>query len=185
MKQNDVKCTSEVIYHLQSYFNHSKLLIYSELEKLVLFLGERKDLKLDDVELCLSASSNDYVTLDNLCFAIANKDMASFIKISDTLILQENFSPIALIRIISNYFLRLENVLLSIQSGMSEQAAIDQLSPPLFFKQLQNFKLHLKNFQLLELRRILERLIRLEVICKKTEYGDVDRCYPCGQTILC
>ncbi|MDG7052509.1 MAG: DNA polymerase III subunit delta [Wolbachia endosymbiont of Alcedoecus sp.] len=169
LKQNDIKYTSEVIYHLQSYFNHSKLPIYSELEKLVLYLGERKDLKSADIELCLSTSSNDYVTLDNLCSAIANKDMASFIKISDILILQENFSPIALIRIISNYFLRLENVLLLIQSGMSEQAAIDQLSPPLFFKQLQSFKLHLKNVQLLELRRILERLIRLEVICKKTD----------------
>ncbi|NUX00986.1 DNA polymerase III subunit delta [Wolbachia endosymbiont of Madathamugadia hiepei] len=169
LKQNDIKYTNEVIYHLQSYFNHSKLPIYSELEKLVLYLGERKDLKPADIELCLSASNNDYVTLDNLCSAIANKDMANFIKISDTLILQENFSPIALIRIISNYFLRLENVLLLIQSGMSEQAAIDQLSPPLFFKQLQSFKLHLKNFQLLELRRILERLIRLEVICKRTD----------------
>ncbi|MGL9688608.1 MAG: DNA polymerase III subunit delta [Wolbachia sp.] len=169
LKQNDIKYINKVIYHLQSYFNHSKLPIYSELEKLVLYLGERKDLKPADIELCLSASSNDYVTLDNLCSAIANKDMANFIKISDTLILQENFSPIALIRIISNYFLHLENVLLSIRSGMSEQAAIDQLSPPLFFKQLQSFKLHLKNFQLLELRRILERLIRLEVICKKTD----------------
>ncbi|MGL9733063.1 MAG: DNA polymerase III subunit delta [Wolbachia sp.] len=169
LKQNNIKYTNKIIYHLQSYFNRSKLPIYSELEKLVLYLGERKDLKSTDIELCLSASSNDYVTLDNLCSAIANKDMANFIKISDVLILQENFSPIALIRIISNYFLRLENVLLLIRSGMSEQAAIDQLSPPLFFKQLQSFKLHLKNFQLLELKRILERLIRLEFICKKTD----------------
>ncbi|MDR2831997.1 MAG: DNA polymerase III subunit delta [Rickettsiales bacterium] len=169
LKQNDVKYTNEVIYHLQSYFNHSKLPICSELEKLVLYLGERKDLKLTDIELCFSTSGNDYVTLDNLCSAIASKDVAHFIRMSDTLMLQENFSPIALIRIISNYFLRLENVLLSMQGGMNEQAAINQLSPPLFFKQLQSFKSHLKNFQLSELKEILEKLISLEVTCKKTD----------------
>ncbi|WP_395463523.1 DNA polymerase III subunit delta [Wolbachia endosymbiont of Cantharis cryptica] len=169
LKQNDIKYTNEIIYHLQSYFNHSKLPIYSELEKLVLYLGERKGLEPADIELCFSTFGNDYVTLDNLCSAIANKDMARFIKISDTLILQENFSPIALIRIISNYFLRLENVLLSIQGGMNEQAAIDQLNPPLFFKQLQSFKSHLKIFQLSELKKILEKLISLEVTCKKTD----------------
>ncbi|MDM8335788.1 DNA polymerase III subunit delta [Wolbachia pipientis] len=169
LKQNDIKYTNEIVYRLQSYFNHSKLPIHSELEKLVLYLGKRKDFKPADIELCLSTSSNDYVTLDSLCSAIASKDMARFIKISDTLILQENFSPIALIRIISNYFLRLENVLLLMKNGMSEQAAINQLNPPLFFKQLQSFKSHLKNFQLSELKQILEILINLEVTCKKTD----------------
>ncbi|WP_353271733.1 DNA polymerase III subunit delta [Wolbachia endosymbiont (group A) of Nomada goodeniana] len=169
LKQNDIKCTNEIIYHLQSYFNHSKLPICSELEKLVLYLGERKDLKLTDIELCFSTSGNDYATLDDLCSAIASKDMLRFIRISDALISQENFSPIALIRIISNYFLRLETVLLSVQGGMSEQAAIDQLSPPLFFKQLQSFKSHLKSLQLSELKKILEKLISLEVTCKKTD----------------
>ncbi|APR98931.1 DNA polymerase III subunit delta [Wolbachia endosymbiont of Folsomia candida] len=168
LKQSDVKYTNEAIYHLQSYFNHNKLHIYSELEKLVLYLGERKDLKLVDVESCFSTSGNNYATLDNLCSAIASKDIAHFIKISDTLIEQENFSPIALIRIISNYFLRLENVLLLMQGGAKEQDAIDQLSPPLFFKQLQSFKSHLKNFQLSELKKILEHLINLEITCKKT-----------------
>ncbi|NUY39516.1 DNA polymerase III subunit delta [Wolbachia endosymbiont of Litomosoides brasiliensis] len=169
LKQNNIKYKNEVICYLQSYFNYSKMPIHSELEKLVLYLGERKDLKPADIELCLSTSSNDYVTLDNLCSAIANKDMANFIKISDALMLQENFSPIGLIRIISNYFLRLENVLLSIQGGMNEQAAIDQLNPPLFFKQLQSFKSHLKVFQLSELKKILEGLMNLEVACRKTD----------------
>ncbi|QOD38101.1 DNA polymerase III subunit delta [Candidatus Wolbachia massiliensis] len=189
LKQNDIKYTNEIVYYLQSYFNHSKLPIYSELEKLCLYLGERRDLKLTDIELCFSTSGNDYATLDNLCSAIANKDMAHFIRVSDTLILQENFSPIALIRIISNYFLRLESVLLLIKGGMNEQAAIDQLSPPLFFKQLQSFKSHLKSFQLSELKKILEKLISLEVACKKTDLDHkmifqqtvchITKSYPC------
>ncbi|QKX02974.1 DNA polymerase III subunit delta [Wolbachia endosymbiont of Litomosoides sigmodontis] len=169
LKQNNIKYKNEIIYYLQSYFNYTSMSIYSELEKLILYLGERKDLKPADIELCLSTSSNDYVTLDNLCSAIASKDVANFIKISDALILQKNFSPIGLIRIMSNYFLRLENVLLLIQGGMNEQAAINQLNPPLFFKQLQSFKSHLKIFQLSELKKILESLIGVEVACKKTD----------------
>ncbi|QKX02305.1 DNA polymerase III subunit delta [Wolbachia endosymbiont of Dirofilaria (Dirofilaria) immitis] len=169
LDRNGIKYTNEVIYHLQSYLNCSKLSIYSELEKLVLYLGKRKDLDYTDIELCLSTSSNDYVTLDSLCSAIVNKDMERFIKVSDILILQENFSPIALIRIILNYFLHLENVLLLIQGGMSEQTAIDQLSPPMFFKQLKSFKSHLKVFQLSDLKKVIEELISLEITCKTAD----------------
>lgn len=169
LKQNDIKYTNELIYHLQSYFNHSKVSIYPELEKLVLYLGNRKDLKLTDIESCFSISGNNYATLDSLCSAIANKDVNNFIRISDILIFHENFSSIALIRIISNYCLRLETVLLLKQSGIGEQEAIDQLNPPLFFKQLQNFKSHLTKLRLSELTKILESLINLEIICKKTD----------------
>ncbi|WFW29487.1 MAG: hypothetical protein LJI21_01680 [Wolbachia endosymbiont of Menacanthus eurysternus] len=52
LEQNKIKCTNEIIYHLQSYFNHSKLSMYSELKKLVLYLGKRKNLKSSDIELC-------------------------------------------------------------------------------------------------------------------------------------
>ncbi|WFW29488.1 MAG: hypothetical protein LJI21_01685 [Wolbachia endosymbiont of Menacanthus eurysternus] len=93
--------------------------------------------------------------------------MVNFIKISDILISQENFSPIALIRVMSNYFLCLEKILLLIQSGISEHIAISQLDTPLLFKQLQNFKLHLKTFQLSKLKKILRTLIKLEIFCKK------------------
>ncbi|QKX01043.1 DNA polymerase III subunit delta [Wolbachia endosymbiont of Dipetalonema caudispina] len=169
LKQNGIRFTNKIICYLQSYFNDSKLPIYSELEKLILYLGERKDLKLIDVKLCLSTSNNVYITLDKLYSAVANKDIIQFIKISDILILQENFSPIALIRIILNYFLYLENVSLLIQGGMNEQTAINWLHPPLFFKYLQDFKCHLKNFQLPELKKIIEKLINLEIVCKTTD----------------
>ena len=169
LKQNNVEYTSEIISYLQPYFNHNKLPIRSELEKLALYLGKKKNIDLADVELCFSTSgSNNYATLDNLCSAIVRKDMASFIKISDTLISQENFSPIALIRIMSNYFLRLESVLCAVQNGVNEQDAIDELRPPLFFKQLQSFKSHLKGSKLSELRKVLNGLTNLEVTCKKT-----------------
>ncbi|MDG7055957.1 MAG: DNA polymerase III subunit delta [Wolbachia endosymbiont of Meromenopon meropis] len=169
LKQNNVQYTSEAIYHLQYYFNHSKLFICSELKKLLLYLGERKNLNSSDVKLCFPIFNKDYVTLDNLCSAIVEKNTVDFIKISDILISQDNFSSIALIRIMLNYFLRIENALLLIQSGISEQAAINQVNPPLFFKQLQNFKFHLRSFQLIEVKSILERLIRLEILCKKTD----------------
>lgn len=167
LKQNGIKYTNELINCLHSYFNKSKIPVYPELEKLVLYIGKRKDLKLEDIESCFLTSGHDYVTLDNLCSTIANKDVASFIKFSNTLISQDNFSPIALIRIISNYFFRLESVLLLINSGMSEQSAIDNLNPPLFFKQLQYFKDHLKIFYPSELRKILTDLLNLEITCKK------------------
>ncbi|WCR53699.1 MAG: hypothetical protein PG981_000721 [Wolbachia endosymbiont of Ctenocephalides orientis wCori] len=168
-KQNNIEYANEIIRYLQSYFNHNKLPIRSELEKLVLYLGERKNLSLADIELCFSTfGGNYYVTLDNLCSAIANKDIARFIEISNTLISQENFSPIALIRIMLNYFFRLENVLFAIQDGVNEQDAIDGLLPPLFFTQLQNFKSHLRSLKLSELRKVLDSLINLEVMCKKT-----------------
>uniref|UniRef100_A0A8R1TVR2 Uncharacterized protein n=1 Tax=Onchocerca volvulus TaxID=6282 RepID=A0A8R1TVR2_ONCVO len=48
---------------MTSVMRNSNLPIYSKLEKLVLYLRERKDIKPADIELCLSTSSNGYVTL--------------------------------------------------------------------------------------------------------------------------
>ncbi|OEY86374.1 DNA polymerase III subunit delta [Wolbachia pipientis] len=167
LEQNCVKYTKDSVYHLQYYFNNSKAPIRTELEKLLLYIGERKELNHIDVKECFSGSGNSHAVLDNLCAAVANKDIVNFIRVSDTLINNENFSSIAIIRMLSNYFLQLEAVLLLIDSGMSALNAIDQLNPPLFFKQLQNFKSHLKSLSLSELKVILECLVNLEIICKK------------------
>ncbi len=167
LEQNCVTYTKDLIDHLQHYFNNSKAPICAELEKLLLYLGTKKELNLADITECFSTLGNSYTTLDNLCTAVANKDMASFIKISDVLINNENFSPVAIIRILSNYFLRLQTVLSLIDNGMDEHNAINQLKPPLFFKQLQNFKCHLKSLSYSELETILECLINSEITCKK------------------
>ncbi|MDN5247928.1 MAG: DNA polymerase III subunit delta [Wolbachia endosymbiont of Tyrophagus putrescentiae] len=168
LARNGILYTRELVVHLQDYFNHSRAPIYPELEKLVLYLGKKQDLKLEDIEICFSTSGNTYTTLDSLCSAVARKDISNFIKTSDILLSYESFQPIALIRIISNYFLRLQNVLFSTRSGISQHDAINQLNPPIFFKQLQSFKSDLQATSLQELKKILITLMNLEIMCKKT-----------------
>ncbi|MBV0899491.1 MAG: DNA polymerase III subunit delta [Wolbachia endosymbiont of Fragariocoptes setiger] len=166
LKQNGINCTNEMIQYLKSHFENNKVSIHLEFEKLSLYLGKRKDITFDDIESCLSSSNSNYTTLDSLCSAVINKNIDQFMRISDMMISYENFSPIGLIRVISNYFLKLESVLMSIHHGMDEQEAINQLNPALFFKQLQNFKSHLKKLSLCEVRKTLKKLINCEVACK-------------------
>ncbi|WP_333023066.1 DNA polymerase III subunit delta [Wolbachia endosymbiont of Pentidionis agamae] len=170
LRESNVHFTSEAMNYLQSYFNNNRASIYSELEKLILYLGEKKNIELSDIDAFLYGDTNwSYKTLDDLCCAVAVKDVINFIKVSDVLILYENFSPIALIRILSNYFLLLLNVMLSMQDGVSRDAAINQLNPPIFFRQLQNFKNHLDKLKTSEVQVILSNLINLEVACKSND----------------
>ena len=172
LKQNGINYTNEMIQYLNSYFENNKVSVHLELEKLSLYLGQRKNITFDDIESCLLTSNSNYTTLDNLCAAVINKNIDQFMRISDTLISYENFQPIGLIRIISNYFLKLESVLMLMYHGMNEQDAINQLSPTLFFKQLQNFKSNLKKLSLCEVRKTLRKLIDCEITCKTIDLNN-------------
>ncbi|XGA08187.1 MAG: DNA polymerase III subunit delta [Wolbachia endosymbiont of Xenopsylla cheopis] len=167
LKQNNIKYTDEAIAELRHYLSNS-FSFYLELEKLTTYLGDKKHIELGDVEKCFGSKTYD-VAVDDLCSAIVQKNINDFIKYSNVLVAYSNFSSIALLRIISRYFMRLSTVLNAIKSGIDEQEAIKMLDPPLFFKQLPIFKKHVQDIDHLRVKAILQGLLELEIISKQTD----------------
>ncbi|WP_339047220.1 DNA polymerase III subunit delta [Candidatus Mesenet endosymbiont of Phosphuga atrata] len=167
LKQNNISYTDETIAELQRCLSNS-FSFYLELEKLITYLGDKKHVKISDIKKCFGSKTYD-VAVDDLCSAIVEKNINDFIKYSNILMAYGNFSSIALLRIISRYFMRLSTVLNAIKSGIDEQEAIKMLDPPLFFKQLPVFKKHVRNIDHLRVKVILQGLLELEIISKQTD----------------
>ncbi len=161
--QNGYKASYEIIDLLAHKFSGNRLIVISELEKLFTYKGENKQVTLNDIEE--SISENIELSLDNLCQEFAslnNQGLDNYLNKA----FKENISPITIIRTLINYFLKLYLVQVKINNGTPEKIAIDNLKPPIFFKNIPIFKNHLTIWNLDKLSEILLSLQKLEASCK-------------------
>jgi len=155
----------DAIAHLTNSFAGDRLVIESEVSKLITYMGDNKNITLDDVKNCVGDNAES--SLDVLCMAVASRDLAQIEKNLNR-ILVEGIGAIAPIRSIMRYFFRLQQVRAAINDGMNEQMAIANLRPPIFFKQVDIFKSHLKIWNTGAIENMLVALVKLEAECKQT-----------------
>jgi DNA polymerase III subunit delta len=158
-------CDGDAMIYLANSFAGDRLVVASEVEKLMTYMGDNKKITLADVRQCIG--DNVESSLDDLCLAVASRDL---VKIEKNLnrILSEGMGAIAPIRSIMRYFFRLQQVRSAMENGTNEQQAIATLRPPIFFKQVDIFKGHLRIWNNKAIDNMLDALLGLEVECKKT-----------------
>lgn len=156
---------NDAIVYLATSFAGDRLVIISEIEKLITFMGSDKKITIDAVKECIGDNAES--SLDELCMAVAARDLA---KIEQNLnrILVEGMGAIAPLRMILRYFFRMQQVRSHIASGMMEYEAIATLRPPIFFKQMDAFKKHLQIWNSAAIDNMILALVNLEADCKKT-----------------
>lgn len=154
---------SDAINYLTKSFSGDRLVILSELEKLITYMGDDKKITMASVKDCVG--DNVESSLDELCMAVAYRDLEQIEKNLNR-ILVEGVGAIAPIRIILRYFFRLQQVRAEIASGINNQQAIANLRPPIFFKQIDTFKSHLQIWNEKAIDNMIEALVKLEGECK-------------------
>lgn len=165
-RNNKISYTSEVIPVLMNYITiGDRLLIINEIEKICLYFYEKKQISIDDLHQYLEQQSD--VTFDKLCYKISLKqknDIESYLlKLQN-----EGHNAVALIRMISRHFFRIYQAKhLIIQQNKTEQQAMESLSPPVFFKQVNDFSRSLKLWNIQDLQNFLEKLTYAELEVKK------------------
>ncbi|QXK93959.1 DNA polymerase III subunit delta [Neoehrlichia mikurensis] len=163
---NKIECNHNVIQYMLAHFYNNESATLQELEKLLLYIGHKKTLVIEDIKKSLSTES--HLALDHLYIAIIEKNITAFIKTTDIL-LQNKFTPIALIRIITKYFMQLEYLSRQIQSGKTIKQAIQETHPPIFFKLVPTIKKHLTIIKYQKILDILAKLLKIEIQCKKSD----------------
>jgi len=161
--KNQIKSSSQVVDLLFEKLGKNRQIIILEIEKIVVFLGEEKNLTIQTVEALtcgeLEISANEFVTN----FAAQKFDMALM---QAQRLLNEGFEAITLIRFLSNYLQKIYAAKLDIESRKLdfEEAVSKQ---KLFFKVENEFRKHLKLFSLESVSKILLLLEKLEIEIKK------------------
>ena len=98
--------------------------IYSELEKLITYVGERQFITEEDVINCFTG--NNKSNYDDIYFAFADKNTERFI-----LLLEQQLDPFLIVRSLSQYLIRLQQVLST--PIENREGLIKNLKPPVFF----------------------------------------------------
>ncbi len=145
-----------------------RMVVLSEIEKLCLFLGDKKYVSLDDAKSVIGETTQSH--LDDICNAIA---MGNHGHLEHHLrkALSQGIMPIVILRSVGRFFSRIQLTHGLILKGNTPENALKQLRPPVFFKQLPLFKQFLNKFSSTHMSRlwpIIDELYHAELECKKT-----------------
>lgn len=164
--KKQITCESGLINLLLNYIAiGDRDLVLNEIEKILLFLGDKKHIVASDLKEFLDLQGE--VSFDKLCYQISLKQMTGTENIYNKLE-HEGHNLVSIVRMVMRHFNRLYQVKHLIGQGKTEQQALDSLTPPLFFKQVNNFSHSLKLWTEVQLVDFLKRLNQVELAAKQT-----------------
>ncbi len=159
LREKQITANRECIQFLSANLGNDRSVTYQEIEKIDLYLGDCRTLSIDDAKLLVG--SNDNLSLDEFYQAICSGRFPLIFSLLQKL-QAEGMNEIALIRSFTRHMERLKSCLLAMQSGISADAAMGQLRPPVFYKYKQPFRQHLSRLSLSQVTYVLACLLEAE-----------------------
>jgi DNA polymerase-3 subunit delta len=136
-----------------------------ELEKLVTYMGERKNIVSEDVLEIIGDSSS--FNTDDVCYFTASGDVLKSQKTFEKLI-NEGVEPISIIRSMAYHFNKILQCKGTMEKGESLDSAVKKLTPKIIFYRESNFKKQVSIWPKDKLFGALELLYKCERDCKTT-----------------
>ncbi|QGR02961.1 DNA polymerase III subunit delta [Ehrlichia ruminantium] len=164
--ENKIQFNNEILQYLCHALSKNPHALQSELEKLILYMGNDKNLTIQNIQAGL-LTELDPIS-DDLYISIVERNIENFTKFSDIL-LKNKFTPILLIRVLLRYFLRLEYIIRTVKTGLSIDQVLKFIQPPVFFKLVPTIKRHVTNISHYEVSDIIQKLLEIEIQCKKSD----------------
>jgi len=169
--ENKLQYDNNLLNRLKVIMPANRLLIEHELEKLAIYCAYKK-ITSEAIEEFFSDYSQES-SLEALSAAFFKNNKKNFL-LEMSNILEKNYSSILIIRSLQNYVTRLKQVKELMKKAISLPEALSSLTPPLFFKDKDNFLEILKTKSLEELNNILYNLLLTESSIKKDTMHNKD-----------
>ena len=156
MNNEGVKVSEYLIDLLSDNLSNQRLEIKSELEKIIILHKSAPDNKSPQISISFLSES-----LDNddtkFIFSLVSKKKKGFVK-NYNKFTDYGSNNIRLITYLLEHFFRLLVVRIKISEGIDISSAIKQLRPPIFFKNLPEFKKQINMFSTSELKMVIKKL---------------------------
>jgi DNA polymerase-3 subunit delta len=164
LRDNNVSFDAQTAPFLSSQLVGDRLQARRQLEKLITYLGPQKSTLTSDI---VRDAIPDLAqqTLDDVVYAAFDAQFAPLFRALDMLF-GESVSFMLILRSIQNHARRLEQVHMAMAGGVPFEQASKSLSPPLFFKLEQRFKIQLRTWPEQRLRALQSELMMLEADLK-------------------
>lgn len=164
--KENITIEREVIDFLCATLGNDRAVTRSELEKIVTFAGKEKTLALADAQALVDYNRD--TELDDIVFAAADKHIAGLDKMLSVHI-REGAAPVAYLRALSRYFMRLYYIKSQTAAGYDIETVIANLKPKVFYKHVPLVTKHARNWSLDNIVRALKLLAAAELSTKTTD----------------
>ena len=162
-KKEGISISRDISLLITKRLGNERHIIKSELEKIILYLKDKKEFKAEDILKCLS--QNEDFGFDDLNYNLCDGNVVKLDKIINQLYL-EGINPIALLRSAGKHFQKILFVNQKIDSGMNLNESLSQLKPPIFFLYINKFKNQVKKWRTILCYKAIERIMETEELCK-------------------
>ena len=156
---------NEALQLLCSRLSNDRKSNIGEIEKLMTYMGTRRNITNDDVFRVIS--DNSASSCDDVCyFAALGQTMQALAAYQK--LLSEGSEPVSIIRNMTYHFMRLLSVVAQAEKGDSLDSAMNKLYPPIIFFRKNSFKTQVSYWKKERLLGVLDLLYRAERDCKTT-----------------
>jgi DNA polymerase-3 subunit delta len=145
------------------------MLARGEVDKLLLYMGDRRTIEAADVEAAIVDTAT--LDMDDALRAAMDGNFARLDRCLDRLA-GEGVGGIAILRVTQLYFRRLHITRARMDAGASTDRAIQQLQPPVFYKARDAFAGDAQRWPLARIQAALDRLVDAEAQSKRTGAND-------------
>jgi DNA polymerase-3 subunit delta len=156
----------EALSWLVDHLGGDRELSRRELEKLILYKGDKGTITEEDVFACVGDTAGFGV--DDLVYALADGDQATMQRVYGRLV-NEGTSPISILTMVSRHLSRLHETRGRMSEGKSADGAVSMLRPPIFFKFKNRFTSQANRWSEALLARGLEIVTEAEMQAKSTD----------------
>ena len=161
--QNNIDISSHLIEYISNKLGDDRSVNRNEIEKIVLYAAKTKSINKEEIDFVLG--DNDLPILDKLVDNVFRGKTETIGPLL-TKIRAEGIQPV----VITRYFQSHVKILIVIgskkQKGLSVQAAVNNVQPPIYFKRKQSIINHSKLFSIKGCSALMERFMLLEGQCK-------------------
>jgi DNA polymerase-3 subunit delta len=162
LQESNVAFDAEVVEVLALMLPANKLLIRSELQKLMTYCMNRT-IQIEDVTD--SVCGGNELALDELCVAVVTGKKKEIIALMHKA-QQQDESFILILRVLQRYVMKVLNIRAWMQQGLDVQSAVSKLSPPVFFKQRDALIRVCSTVDMQNILALNADLVKLERDCK-------------------
>jgi len=162
---NGFTISNDTLALLCSRLSNDRKSSLGELEKLITYMGDYRNITSDDV--CKVISDNSATSGDDVCYFTASGQTDKALKAYQKL-LAEDGDPIMVVRGLTYHFLRLLNCAAQIEKGETIDNVVNKSSPPIIFFRKASFKAQLSLWNKQRLLAAMEHLYKADRDCKTT-----------------
>ncbi|MFL2902262.1 MAG: DNA polymerase III subunit delta [Candidatus Pelagibacter sp.] len=164
LKEQNINISQESINLLINRVSGDRKNLESEINKIISYCHNKKTISFDEIKILTNLSDNfENEEIVNYCLSGENKKLKRMLE-------ENNFSTedfFILLRILNKKILRLINIKTLQQYEKNTDVVLNQIKPPIFWKEKEIVKKQTNLWNLNNLNKIMKQLNEIELLSKK------------------